>query len=332
MGSSERGSTPGRLKYSMMNCFDWHNRSSDYLDGSLAAEPKREADEHLESCGDCRERHQHYRLILASISNQPRSTLPVPIRKAPLAAALPRMDIARMSRSRWEQVPWYIRTTAEGTGIVLLILLGISYGPKLRALFERNLERNMGEFAETLGSSSPGDGSDSSALNLPLSRGKNLASAGAETAKNTGASDTDSFASEGDDDDDTSTAEGGGVDDGIDESSVRVGAQEIWRFNMKTDSPHEIRPRIVQLLTDLNIPTSTPGLGGTEAPGGIQFDLMLPQSVVPALKKQLQRLAPPTPEGLAGSPVGETFTWYKNRSKHPIPSGQTHVVIWLSQM
>jgi hypothetical protein len=319
-----------------MNCFDWHNRASDYLDGTLMGKPKSEADDHLEGCADCRERHQHYRLILTSIASQPRSALPVPIRKSPMAATLPRMDLARMGRTRWEQVPWYIRTTAEGTGIVLLILLGISYGPKLRALFERNLERNMGEFADTLGSPQfPGDGSDTSALNLPLSRGKNLTAGGTEVpGHNTGTSETDSFASEGEEDgDDSITVEGGtGADEGPDEVPVKVGNSEIWRFNMKTDSPHEIRPRIVQLLTDLNIPTSTPGLGGTEAPGGIQFDLMLPQSVVPALKKQLQRLAPPTPEGLAGSPVGETFTWYKNRSRHPIPSGQTHVVIWLSQM
>lgn len=320
-----------------MNCFDWHNRASDFLDGTLTGASKREADKHLEDCGECRERHQHYRLILTSIASQPRSALPVPIRKAPLAAALPRLDIARMSRSRWEQVPWYIRTTVEGTGIVLLILLGISYGPKLRALFERNLERNMSEFAETVGSSSQGDGSDTSALNLPLSRGKPIASTdGQIPGRNTGASDTDSFASEGnegeEDDDSIAVDGGGGANDADNEAPVKVGNSEIWRFNMKTDSPHEIRPRIVQLLTDLNIPTSTPGLGGTEAPGGIQFDLMLPQSVVPALKKQLQRLAPPTPEGLAGSPVGETFTWYKNRSRHPIPAGQTHVVIWLSQM
>ena len=54
-------------------------------------------------------------LILTSIASQPRSALPVPIRKSPLAAALPRLDLRRMSRSRWEQVPWYIRTTVEGT-------------------------------------------------------------------------------------------------------------------------------------------------------------------------------------------------------------------------
>lgn len=324
-----------------MNCFEWHNRASDYLDGTLIGAAKREADEHLDSCKECHDRHKHYRLILTSIASQPRSALPVPIRKAPLSSALPRMDLARMGRTRWEQVPWYIRTTVEGTSIVLLILLGISKGPKIRALFERNLEKNLSEFNETIGSS--GDSAnDTSSLNLPLSRGNTVAGgpAGAVGPGPAGAADGagadsghgaggDEFASEGNEED--TSAEGSGAGEG-DEGDIRVGNSEIWRFNMKTDSPHEIRPKIVQMLTSLNVPTSTPGLGGTEAPGGIQFDLLLPQSVVPALKKQLQKLAPPTPEGLSGSAVGETFTWYKNKSKHPIPSGQTHVVIWLSQM
>jgi hypothetical protein len=315
-----------------MNCFEWQNRASDYLDGTLIGPGKREADEHVESCKECNERHKHYRLILTSLASQPRSTLPIPIRKAPLAAALPRLDMARIGRSRWEQVPWYIRTTVEGTSIVLLILLGISAGPKVRALAERNLEHNLSEFNEAV--SAPGDiTGDPAALNLPLSRGKSAAG-GAPADNGAGEGDAghagggDEFASEGNEED--SSADGGGAD--TNEDGIRVGSQEIWRFNMKTDSPHEIRPKIVQLLTDLKVAASTPGLGGIEAPGGIQFDLMLPQSVVPALKKQLQKLAPPTPEGLSGSVMGETFTWYKNKSKHPIPAGQTHVVIWLSQI
>lgn len=321
-----------------MNCFEWHNRASDYLDGTLMGTAKRDADEHLDGCKECSDRHKHYRLILTSIASQPRSALPIPIRKAPLSATLPRMDLARLGRTRWEQVPWYIRTTVEGTSIVLLILLGISNGPKLRALFERNLEKNLSEFNETVSAS--GDaGVDTASLNLPLSRGKPLAgvpgspdgAAGASAASGDAAQAAggDEFASEGNDEE--SSAEGSGANDGED-SDLRAGNSEIWRINMKTDSPHEMRPKIVVMLTGLNIPSSTPGLGGIEAPGGIQFDLMVPQSVVPSLKKQLQKLAPPTPDGLSGSPVGETFTWYKTKSKHPIPAGLTHVVIWLSQM
>jgi hypothetical protein len=316
-----------------MNCFEWQNRASDYLDGALIGTAKREADDHLEGCKDCNERHKHYRLILTSVASQPRSSLPIPIRKAPFAVALPRLDMARLGRSRWEQIPWYIRTTLEGTSIVFLILLGISAGPKVRALYERNIERNLSEFTESL--SQNDSSAETAVLNLPLSRGKTAAAAsssGQEGAPGPGdvTQDGDEFASEGNENDADDSAEGTGTV--ASEMDVRVGNSEIWRFNLKTDSPHEMRPKIVQLLTDLKVAAGTPGLGGIEAPGGIQFDLLLSQSVVAPLKKQLQKLAPPTPEGLAGSPAGETFTWYKNKSKAPVASGQTHVVIWLSQM
>jgi anti-sigma factor RsiW len=320
---------------SPISCFEWQNRSSDYLDGTLIGAAQRQADEHLDTCQGCNERHKHYRLILTSIASQPRSSLPVPIRKAPFAAALPKLDLARLGRSRWEQVPWYVRTTLEGTGIVFLILLGISAGPRLRALYERSIERNLSDFTEALTQS--GD-SSTEGLNVPLSRGKAPWGAGASagTAVAGGVDSEvahagDEFASEGNEEDDSS-AEGSGAADTLEDGEVRVGSAEIWRFNLKTDSPHEFRPKVVQLLAELKIPAGTPGLGGIEAPGGIQFDLLLPQTVVSGLKKQLQKIAPPTPEGLANSPSGETFTWYKNKSKRPVPDGLTHVVIWLSQL
>jgi predicted anti-sigma-YlaC factor YlaD len=92
-----------------MNCFEWQNRASDYLDGMLMGAGKAEADAHLDGCRECLERYKHYRILVSSVATQPRSSLPIPIRKAPLAAVLPRLDFATFSRSRWEQVPWYFR-------------------------------------------------------------------------------------------------------------------------------------------------------------------------------------------------------------------------------
>ncbi|MGK5082831.1 zf-HC2 domain-containing protein [Bdellovibrionota bacterium FG-1] len=305
-----------------MNCFEWHNRASDYLDGTLIGVLKREADEHIDACHECRERHKHYRIILTSIENQPRVPLPIPIRKSPFTAALPNLQLARLSRSKWEQIPWYLRTAIEGTSIVLLILMGISAGPKVRAIYEHRIEHNLNEFADALGTNNPG-GAETAALNLPLSRGKVPANQEANRGKL-----PDEFASEGNEEDD-SEAEGSGVSE---EGEIRVGNAEIWRFNLKTDSPRELRVKVVEILIELKVKPNTSGMEGIEAPGGIQFDLIIPQSVVVPLKRHLQKMAPPTPEGLSGSPVGETFTWYKNKSKSPIPSGQTRVVIWLSQL
>ncbi|MDR3606595.1 MAG: zf-HC2 domain-containing protein [Oligoflexia bacterium] len=299
-----------------MNCFEWQNRASDYLDGSLMGATKTEADEHLDSCRECLDHYKHYRALISSIASQPRSTLPIPIRKSPLAAVLPRLDFATFSRSRWEQVPWYIRTSVEGAGIILMILLGISTGPRLRALYERGMDRNLSEFAQALNFGTQDPSSDTVSASVPLTR------AAAPSADTAAEAPSDDFNSGGD--------EAGNSDDN--DSNLHVGNSEVWRFNLKTDSPHEVRPQIVRMLRDLRIPTNAPGLGGVEAPGGIQFDLLVPQSIVPSLKKQLQAIAPKAPAELADSPAGETFTWYMNKSKRELPAHQARIVIWLSQM
>jgi hypothetical protein len=321
-----------------VNCFDWHNRASDYLDGTLMGSLKAEADEHLESCRECNERFKHYRIILSSIASQPRSTLPIPIRKAPLARGLPRIGL-RLSRSRWDQIPWYLRTTLEGVGIVFMILLGISTGPRLRAIYEKSVEMNLEEFTQSFRewreSSSNQADTETSA---PLARGKAVAPASVENetpaaedlVSGDSDSDTGGDSTADDEEDDATPVEGGGGT--ADESDVRAGANEIWRFMLKTDSPHEVRPKIVKLLTQLRIPETTHGIGGIEAPGGIQFDLLVSRDVVADIKRELQAIAPKPPADLVGKPAGETFTWYKNKSKTRLPDQKTRVVIWLSQM
>ena len=306
-----------------MNCFDWQNRVSDYLDGSLMPAIKSEADEHLEHCKACNDRFKHYRMIVSSLASQPRSALPVPIRKSPLAMPLPRLDVGRLSRSRWEQIPWYLRTSIESVAIIMTILLGISAGPKIRSFYESRIERSLDEFNKSFDEVEKPDVGPAAAI--PLARAK--ATSASDTA-NSADTDTDDFAG-GDSD--------GPVNTGAKETSsatdkIHVGGQEIWRFILKTDSPHDVRPRVVKLLLDLKIPADTPGLGGIEAPGGIQFDLLVPEKVVLNIKRQLQAMAPKPPVELLQTPAGETFTWYKNSSKKRLPPYKTRVVIWLSQM
>jgi hypothetical protein len=69
----------------------------------------------------------------------------------------------------------------------------------------------------------------------------------------------------------------------------------------------------------------------------------VPQTVIPQLKSQLEKLTPlATADGTqadaeeaaeqepgARMPNGP-FTWYKNKSKRVLPSGKSRVVIWLS--
>src|SRR5947209_10855726 len=119
-----------------MNCFDWQNRASDYLDGALPGARKLEADEHLEHCHACMDHFHHYRTLVETIASQPRSALPIPIRKAPLTAPLPKRSLLRRTSFRWSQMPWHLRTPIEGLGIIFLVLIAISAGPRIRNLYE----------------------------------------------------------------------------------------------------------------------------------------------------------------------------------------------------
>jgi hypothetical protein len=290
-----------------MNCFEWQNHTSDYLDGTLSEAAKRDSDEHIETCKDCNEKYKHYRVILSSIANQPRTTLPPQIRKAPLSAALPRIEPSKFSFSNWELIPWYFRTLLEATGIILGVLLLVSSAPRIRTLYETSFEKTLSDFRESLNVSEAN--LDKENQQLPP-----LQSAGAKPAMDKA----------------TSMDELSGEDDSDAEESIHVGRSELWRFTIKTVSPDEFRPQVVKVLTGLGVSDKTPGLGGTQVPGGIEFDFVLPESMVAHIKHSLQALAPASPEQQE-HPGSENFTWYRVKSKRKIPEGKSQVVIWLSQ-
>jgi hypothetical protein len=324
------------IKSQTLNCFNWQNRASDYLDGSLTAQAKREADEHLENCADCDTRYKHYRLLVSSIASQPRTALPVAIRKAPFSRPVAKSAAAKVTWlariARWTNVPWYIRVPAEGLAIVFVVAMAISSGPRLRYLYERKMDRSLNEYNEGFentetDSTAPNGATQDVAQNgvLPTTgaAGPAPATSGKPTAEAFAPTDVSEDADSEDDE---------GESDDADTPEIHVGKAEVWRFNMKTDSPRDIRPKITQLLTNLKVPANTAGIGGIEAPGGIQFDLLVSPDVVPQVKQALEKMAPAAPKDVANSPLSETFTWYKNKSKTPIPPGKTRLVIWLSQI
>jgi hypothetical protein len=272
----------------------------------------------------CSKKHNRYRLLLTSIAGQPRSALPPEIRKSPFSAGLPKLDWLQPGRTRWEHIPWYIRTTLESTGIIAIILIAVSAGPRLRALYERSIERSLNDFSDSMNSSDAPDAA-------PLTRGTSAQTTSAETMADTYAAG-EGGGEAGDEAGDASDSEEEVPVDVADTSDIKVGNSEIWRFNLKSDSPREIRPQIAKILADSGLGVSAPGVGGTEAPGGIQFDLLVPKSAVSGLKKQIQQLAPPAPADAGNNSMSQTFTWYKNKSKQPIPAGKARIVIWLSQV
>ena len=316
-----------------MNCFEWRMLAGDYSEGLIPATQRKLADSHLDTCKACKGRLSHLRELTTALSHQPRQTLPMAIRKAPLAFTPPRIE-ALNRKSRWETTPWLVRSSIEGLSIGLALLMLVIFIPRARNLYERSLERRLDAFSlidffrgnHTAGETeNPGVG---------LSRGKVQESGpevpAAGTVDPTAAVDDFAGGENGEDTSETTS------DDG-----VQVGRAEVWRFNIKTESPREMRPKIVNLLLAQGLTKTTAGIGGVEYPGGIQFDLLVTSGIVANLRPALKKIAiasstaaaTASAENDSSDPMsGVNFTWYKNKSKRPMPAGKTKIIIWLSQM
>ena len=284
-----------------IDCFEALNRMTDAFDGLLSPKVRHAFDDHVARCEDCRTHGEHLRELLRVLHNQPRAVMPIDLREDPLSFPIRRLRrLLSNPRAVWRELPVAVRLLVEGITIAAVVILGIRLGPVAREMYEARMEKRLQTMIAA---------EDLSNQAVPLIRGKGDADEGEELSSSEGESENSS-----------------GVE--VD-PEVQVGKSEIWRFNLKTDAPTIVRGQILKALKDIGVPETTPGIGGVEAPGGIQFDLLVPQAVISPLKTQLEHLAGTPSENL---PFSETFTWYKNRSKKPIPSGMSRVVIWLSQI
>ena len=239
-----------------MNCFEWSSQLSDSLDGVLSLQDQQDADAHLRSCLECAERNRHYHVLIETLAAQPRSALPIPIRKSGFRAARRGLDFTPSGKTRWQAIPWYLRTPLEGTGIVLAILLAVSAGPRLRSLYERNLERSLSDFAD-LRDLLPGTQPSQVA---PLERAKSDPSNSKEYLAGGDDFEDLDVPDDSEDFDDSATAPD------TTSAKISVGKSEVWRFNIKSDSPKELRGSIIKILTGLSVSQATPGLGRHRGP------------------------------------------------------------------
>lgn len=330
-------------------CFDWHNRISEYLDSALSPASKRQADLHLDHCQSCLNRLKHHQEILKTLSHAPRERVPASLRQNPLAhlpgtiekiTPLPtgfdRLHWSKrllfLNKTYQWQNKWYLQAGIEGFGIMLVLLAVVSIFPKVRSIYEKNIERRLEAFNLP-------ESDISSVKSIPLVRGKDTTAPQSE----------DDFSSEGEHEENSEAEETDSVGSppkgatGRSSRSSRLGKAEIWRFNLRADNAKEIRPKIIQILTDHGVDSTTKGIGGREAPGGIQFDLLVPSSKIDKINEALQKLASLTPApktrihggGSGNSESGNSpknFTWFKNRSKAALPNGFNRIVIWVSQL
>lgn len=325
-----------------MTCFDWSNQASSYLDGSLSPTLKKTAEAHLENCKECRERHQRYRLILDSLGSLPRFSAPASIKYE--REAREKGKTAKSTRG-WTPYDRFVRPllkplrelsprTWSWISASILGFIALTALPKLQALYEARLQKRLEavNFAELPVTQAPpqegGEAEDIAHLDdFSGDEGEEDLSqlaGGSSTSSGEGSIQKTSWEGEWDP----------SKNRGSDQTSSVPGAQ-VWRFILRTDSPQDLRAKVHQVLLKSGVSPQAKMIHGFIAPGGIQFDVLAPARSIPDLRDALEKLSeehsPSADASAADNPYPtQPFTWYRNRSKRPIPSGAARVVIWLS--
>ena len=323
-----------------LNCFEWSNHVSGFLDGNLPPAIQKLAGQHLDECKDCSERNHRYRQILDSIRSLKRISAPAKIKYERDPQEGPKKT---QKSNRWSRADQFIRPVARylrslnarswaWISVSLFGFVVLTSLPKLRAMYEARVQHKLDaiHFAEmpiTHDTQDTGDSQDVAPLD----------DFGGEEGDDTEAINTDSGSGDpqgklqktnwqGEWDQSRSTTEGKG------QSST--GAQ-VWRFIMRTDSPQELRQNVQGILLKAGALPSARMIHGFIAPGGIQFDVLVPSESIQDIQDALKRLSdehsPAQEQSASDNPFPtEPFTWYRNRSKRPLPSGAARVIIWLS--
>lgn len=321
-----------------MNEFEWRNIASDHIDGTLPKEEAARADAHLAASDSSRRRFEHYREIIGAIQGLECHGLPAALRRAPLSAQLPlegsdgeaperSAGSAAQPSRRWRRTPWFVRTSVEGIGIALIILAVVAMVPRISRLYQKSFDRRLAPFEMAELTEDLEVQETTETANLLEEELTPEEPAGADQVADQPPAEING------------TGEGGEEDEDVVED-IHVGNYEIWRFNIRTESPRELKPKVIDALAELEIPEETPGYHGIEAPGGIQFNMLVDKSYIPDLKRRIQDVAhlntAPLDTSDTSKVLAGTFFWYKSkarwRSRRHIPRGKARVVIWLGRM
>ncbi len=252
------------------------------------------------------------------------------------------------SKSRWKRTPWFLRSGAESLMFAVAILLVVIMIPKMKSFYEKSLEKRLDSF-DLADLNATQD--EMAVLKANLLKNTVFGRPECENTyeklpkigcKKNGSAIYAKTASENDElkfvfsSDEIITASDSRTlaslpNEEEDAEEIRVGQSEIWRFNIRTDSPEDLREMVKEYLDSLGQDRTLAGSDGIKAPGGIQFNLLLPREYVSELKNKMHLFAK-SYVGDPNSTVSDTFTWYKIKSRKRIPSGKTRVVIWLSQI
>lgn len=240
---------------------------------------------------------ENEKLLIAQLSDQSFSIRSEEFKTLPFRKKWMKPLLLSNPKKAFQSLPLPMKWALESLFIVVVIFSTIHYAPLIQALYQQKVDERLQKLITA---------EDAEIASIPLQRGRT------ESPNEMSISDSEYSQSENE------------------STPLIVGRSEIWRFNIKTDSPAQMRLKIIKSFQNIGLSNETAGLSGIEAPGGIQFDILVPQSSVAQIKKELETQIPTTDKDIEN--FTELFTWYKNRSKKPIPTGMARVVIWLSQI
>ena len=287
-----------------LTCFEFKKSIPDFLDQRLSYSLQGSTQAHFNACTSCQTLLQHYQIIQATLKNHPQSVMPQELKEKPLSPVIPQLHSEVLHSLHWERSPWYIRLLTQASLIVLSIVTLISSTPKLRELYEVQIEKNLSELKEP----SP------SRQEISLQDSEHLSESQASPELLESNSNEDDF-------------------DGEDDfhPTSKMGASQLWRFTLKTVSPDELRLEVLKVLEKFNVSQKNLRSLGIQVPGGIEFDFLFDAEQIGKLKDELQHIAQQPSPSSNPTPGTESFTWYKVHSKKKLPEKKSQVIIWISQ-
>ena len=297
----------------MINCFGVKAHLSELLDGTLLPGLRKEFDLHIESCPQCTQRLAHQRALIQAIAGISRQQLPLAFRQNPEQYRPRRLGWYHRSKD-WRALPAPLRGGIEAIAIASGILILILMIPRARLVYETSIRDQL------------------EALKISEFLRRTV-------EPQTGP--TQSLAATEDSEDDVSSEYAEDSETTDDAPGAQRG--EVWRINVRVANLRDAQTRAQEILAKNGASRVESGALGIDAPGGVQFDLMIALEKVSDIRKSFRTLALPDPEpaDATGSditestkplPLRQSFTWYKSRSKEPVPEGKARLVIWISQM
>lgn len=292
-----------------MNCFEAHKHWDQAIRGK-GLDPELES--HLKTCSPCTTQQLRHQKIIAALRANLTVESPPLEQIQDWGAGLKIKDL--------DKAPWYVRSGVQTFAVTALILLGVALAPKIQSIYERALERRLEKFelpetalmeeefvADTAQDDvAPGEENSSKSGDETCTPGKTT-----EICKVDAAPESDESVS----------------------GPLKVGPNEIWRFNIRTESPKDFRKSLMAEFKRLGISEKTEGFSGVSVPGGIQFNLLVPSQFILEIKDYLQKNATLQASGTKPSiaPSNRPFAWFKTKSRSPVDANHTRIVIWFSQ-